>query len=131
MTESSFQEKTAAAKTLFGVAAKLAQKQAELAKLNNVTLPKLYHAIGKRIVRMEELPTELGHHRWRKLKAIQRAALPLRPRSSHSKRPRKLPRQQAMLRLLSRFRRRMCRWARMLWKDVEAKSLQRNSKQNS
>ena len=63
MTESSFSEKTAAAKKLFGTAAKLAQKQAELAALNNVTLPKLYHAIGKRIVGSDKLPADLEHHR--------------------------------------------------------------------
>ena len=63
MTESSFSKKTAAVKKLFGTAAKLAQKQVELATLNNVTLPKLYHAIGKRIVGLENLPTELEHHR--------------------------------------------------------------------
>jgi hypothetical protein len=65
MTESSFSEKTAAAKKLFGTAAKLAQKQAELAKLNNVTLPKVYHAIGKRIVGSDKLPADLEHHRQR------------------------------------------------------------------
>jgi hypothetical protein len=65
MTQSSFQEKTAAAKKLFGAAAKLAQKQAELAKLNNVTLPKLYHAIGKHLVGLEKIPAELEHHRKR------------------------------------------------------------------
>jgi hypothetical protein len=63
MKESSFREKTAAAKKLFGTAAKLAQKQAELATLNNVTLPKLYHAIGKRIVGSDKLPADLEHHR--------------------------------------------------------------------
>jgi hypothetical protein len=63
MTESSFRTKTAAAKKLFGAAAKLAQKQTELATLNNVTLPKLYHAIGKRIVGSDKLPADLEHHR--------------------------------------------------------------------
>ena len=65
MTESSFSEKTAAAKKLFGTAAKLAQKQAELATLNNVTLPKLYHAIGKHMVGSDKLPADLDHHRQR------------------------------------------------------------------
>jgi hypothetical protein len=65
MTDSTFSEKTAAAQRLFGAAAKLAQKQAELAKLNNVTLPRLYHAIGKHLVGLETLPAELEHHRKR------------------------------------------------------------------
>jgi len=63
MAETTIQEKTAAVGKLFGTAAKLTQKQAELAKLNNVTLPKLYHAIGKRIVGMEKLPADLEHRR--------------------------------------------------------------------
>ena len=63
MTESSFSEKTAAAKKFFSATAKLAQKQAELATLNNVTLPKLYHSIGKRVVGQDKLPAELEQHR--------------------------------------------------------------------
>lgn len=43
--------------------ARLAKKQAELATLNNVTLPRLYHAIGKRIIGSENLPVDLGKHR--------------------------------------------------------------------
>jgi hypothetical protein len=70
MTESSFQEKTVAAKKLFGTATKLAQKQAELATLNNVTLPKLYHAIGKKIVGLDKLPPDLVPHR-EKIRALE------------------------------------------------------------
>jgi len=47
-------------KSLFGNAAKLAQKQAALTKINSVSLPRLYHAIGKRIVAMKNLPAELA-----------------------------------------------------------------------
>lgn len=45
--------------------ARLAKKQAELATLNNVTLPRLYHAIGKRVIRSANLPADLVHHRQR------------------------------------------------------------------
>jgi len=63
MAETTIQEKATAVRKLFGTAATLARKQAELATLNTVTLPKLYHAIGKRIVGLEKLPAELEHHR--------------------------------------------------------------------
>lgn len=65
MTESSFSKNTAAAKKLFGTAAKLAQKQAELMTLNKVTPPRLYHAIGQRIIDSPELPPALVPHRER------------------------------------------------------------------
>jgi hypothetical protein len=70
MTESSFSKNTAAAKKLFGTAAKLAQKQAELATLNNVTLPKLYRGIGKKIVGLDKLPPDLVPHR-EKISALE------------------------------------------------------------
>lgn len=63
MSESRLKENATAVKKLFGTAAKLAQKQAALATLNNVTLPKIYHAIGKRLAGLDTLPTELEHHR--------------------------------------------------------------------
>lgn len=43
--------------------AQLAKKQAELTTLNNVTLPRLYHAIGKRIIGSTKLPPDLVVHR--------------------------------------------------------------------
>lgn len=46
-------------KSLLGKAAKLAQKQAALTKINSVSLPKVYHAIGRRIVAIKNLPTDL------------------------------------------------------------------------
>jgi hypothetical protein len=48
---------------LVAASAQLAKRQAELATLNNVTLPKLYHAIGKRIIDAKNLPPELVPHR--------------------------------------------------------------------
>jgi hypothetical protein len=48
---------------LVAASAQLAKKQAELATLNKVTLPKLYHAIGKRIIDAKNLPSELVPHR--------------------------------------------------------------------
>lgn len=51
------------AKKLFGSAARLAQKQAELAALNTVTLPKLYYAVGKHLMSVEKLPPELEQKR--------------------------------------------------------------------
>jgi hypothetical protein len=63
MTDSKLAETTKAVGKLFGTAAQLAQKQAALATLNNVTLPKLYHAIGKKIVSLEKLPPDLVPHR--------------------------------------------------------------------
>jgi hypothetical protein len=41
-----------------------------LATINNVTLPKLYYAIGKRIVGLETLPPELVHYR-EKIRALE------------------------------------------------------------
>jgi hypothetical protein len=63
MSESQIKENAAAVGKLFGTAAKLAQKQAALATLNNVTLPKLYHAIGKKIIGLEKLPPDLTTYR--------------------------------------------------------------------
>ena len=70
MSESQLKENAAAVKKLFGTAAKLAQKQAALATLNNVTLPKIYHAIGKKIVGLEKLPPDLVAHR-DKIRALE------------------------------------------------------------
>ncbi|MCE9632122.1 MAG: hypothetical protein K8S94_15580 [Planctomycetia bacterium] len=63
MSESQMKENAAAVRKLLGTTAKLAQKQAALAALNNVTLPKIYHAIGKKIFGIEKLPPELSSHR--------------------------------------------------------------------
>jgi len=63
VSESRLKENATAVKKLFGTAAKLAQKQAALATLNNVTLSKIYHAIGKQIVGLEKLPPDLTPHR--------------------------------------------------------------------
>jgi hypothetical protein len=70
VTESRLKENATAVKKLFGTTAKLAQKQAALATLNNVTLPKIYHAIGKKIVGLEKLPPALVHHR-EKIRALE------------------------------------------------------------
>jgi hypothetical protein len=59
MTDSGMKEKLAATKQLFGSAASLAKKKAALAALNNVTLPKIYYAIGKRLAGLAQLPPEL------------------------------------------------------------------------
>lgn len=48
---------------LVAASAQLAKKQAELATLNNVTLPRLYHAIGKRLIGSSNLPPDLVPHR--------------------------------------------------------------------
>jgi hypothetical protein len=77
MPESRLKENAAAVKKLFGTAAKLAQKQAALATLNNVTLPKIYHAIGKKIVGLERLPPDLVTHR-DKIRALE-ARIAARP----------------------------------------------------
>jgi hypothetical protein len=77
MADSRLKENAAAVKKLFGTAAQLAQKQAALATLNNVTLPKLYHAIGKRIVGLEKLPPDLLPHRDR-IRALE-AAIATKP----------------------------------------------------
>lgn len=50
---------------LLATSAHLAKKQAELATLNNVALPKLYYSVGKRIARLAELPPELTPFRER------------------------------------------------------------------
>jgi hypothetical protein len=77
MSESQLKENAAAVKKLFGTAAKLAQKQAALATLNNVTLPKIYHAIGKKIVGLDKLPPDLVAHR-DKIRALE-ARIAARP----------------------------------------------------
>lgn len=48
---------------LVAASAQLAKTQAELATLNNVTLPRLYHAVGKRIIASQGLPPDLVPHR--------------------------------------------------------------------
>jgi hypothetical protein len=63
MTESTLKDNATAAKKLLGAAAQLGQKQAALANLNNVTLTKIYHAIGKRILGHPNLPPDLVPHR--------------------------------------------------------------------
>ena len=62
--------------------ARLAKKQAELAKLNNVTLPRLYHAIGKRIIDSPNLPPDLVPYR-EKIRELDAAiaAKPEEPKS--------------------------------------------------
>lgn len=60
MTDSGMKDKLASTKKLFGAAATLAKKKAALATLNNVTLPKIYYAIGKRLVGLAQLPPELA-----------------------------------------------------------------------
>lgn len=72
MAESRFKDNAAAVTKLVGTAAKLAQKRAALATLNNVTLPKLYHAIGKKIVGLVKLPPDLLPHR-DKIRALEAA----------------------------------------------------------
>lgn len=47
------------ASRLVATSAQLAKKQAELAALKNVSLPKLHYSIGKRIARLEVVPPEL------------------------------------------------------------------------
>lgn len=49
--------------SVFGLAALLVRKQAELAKLTNFTLPKMHHAIGKRLMSAETLPADLEPQR--------------------------------------------------------------------
>ncbi len=58
------------ASRLVATSAQLAKKQAELATLNNVTLPKLYYSVGKRVARLVELPPELAPFRER-IKSLQ------------------------------------------------------------
>jgi hypothetical protein len=70
MAESTLKDNATAAKKLLGATARLAQKQAALATLNNVTLPKIYHAIGKKIVGLEKLPPDLVPHR-EKIRALE------------------------------------------------------------
>lgn len=77
MSESRLKENATAVKKLFGTAAQLAQKQAALATLNNVTLPKIYHAIGKKIVGLATLPPDLASHR-EKVRALE-ARIAARP----------------------------------------------------
>lgn len=60
MTDSGMKDKLASTKKLFGAAATLAKKKAALATLNNVTLPKIYYAIGKRLAGLAQLPPELA-----------------------------------------------------------------------
>jgi hypothetical protein len=65
MSDTGTTEPTAARRVagFLGAAAKLAQKQAELATLNTVTLPKLYHAIGKYLMAVAKLPPDLEQRR--------------------------------------------------------------------
>jgi hypothetical protein len=44
---------------MVALSAALAQKQATLTKINSVSLPRAYHAIGKRVVSTKNLPTDL------------------------------------------------------------------------
>lgn len=44
---------------MVALSASLAQKQATLAKINSVSLPRVYHAIGKRVVSIKNLPADL------------------------------------------------------------------------
>ncbi len=62
---------------MVAASARLAKKQAELATLNNVTLPRLYHAIGKRIIGSKSLPTDLTPHR-EKIRELE-AAIAAKP----------------------------------------------------
>jgi hypothetical protein len=59
-----------------GNAAAKAKKQAELVALNTVTLPRLYHAVGKHLLAAEKLPPDLEQHRTliRQLEARNTAA---------------------------------------------------------
>lgn len=65
-------------KTMLGTAATIAKKQAELASVNNVALPRLYQQIGRRIVGLAKLPPVLTSHveRIRQLEASIAAAPP-------------------------------------------------------
>lgn len=60
MNEFGMKDKLASTKKLFGAAATLAKKKAALATLNNVTLPKIYYSIGKRLAGLAQLPPELS-----------------------------------------------------------------------
>lgn len=59
MTDSSLKDKLTSTIKLFGAAVTMAKKKAALAKLNNVTLPKIYYAIGKRLAGLAQCPPEL------------------------------------------------------------------------
>lgn len=48
--------------SLLGTAASLAKKKAELAALNNVSLPRVYQAIGRKIAGLAKLPPALAEH---------------------------------------------------------------------
>lgn len=63
-------------KSLLGTAATLAKKKAELAALNNVTLPRIYQQIGKRIAGLAKVPPNLATHveRIRQLQAAMAAS---------------------------------------------------------
>lgn len=65
-------------KTMLGTAATIAKKQAELAAINNVALPRLYQQIGRRIAGLAKLPPVLTSHveRIRQLEASISAASP-------------------------------------------------------
>lgn len=52
----------ASASRLVATSAQLAKKQAELATLRNVTLPKLYYSVGRKLAGMEKLPPDLAGH---------------------------------------------------------------------
>lgn len=49
--------------TFLGSAAAKAKRQAELVTINTVTLPKLYHAVGKHLMSVAKLPPDLEHRR--------------------------------------------------------------------
>ncbi len=48
--------------SVLGTAASLAKKKAELAALNNVTLPRVYQSIGRKIASLAKLPPALAEH---------------------------------------------------------------------
>jgi hypothetical protein len=84
MSESQLKENAAAVGKLFGTAAKLAQKQAALATLNNVTLPTIYYSIGKRLAGLAELPSELSSQR-EKIRSLEvQIAAPLKTEPSEA-----------------------------------------------
>lgn len=67
---------------MVAASAQLAKKQAELTTLNSVTLPRLYHAIGKRLVGSPNLPPDLVPHR-EKIRELE-AAIATKPEEPKS-----------------------------------------------
>lgn len=63
MDTSHIRQLASSASQLIATSAQLAAKQAELATLTNVTLPKLHVSIGKRIARLDKLPSDLNSYR--------------------------------------------------------------------